>query len=81
MTKYPLVIVEWHDTVSFDKWVHFEELEAAAPALCVSEGRLVRQDADSLALIRDQSADGDVSGIVIPMGMVASLHVLVPPQE
>ncbi len=74
MRKYPLVLVEWHDTMTFSTWKSEKEPEKSP--LCVSVGWRLKSDRKSLVLTSMRSEGDCSSRQVIPKGCIHSIRRL-----
>lgn len=75
MKKYPLVIVEWQDTITHSGWVDWDKLDDVTIP-CISVGWKVKSDKRSITLSSMRSDDGCASRQVIPKGCIRSIRRL-----
>ena len=57
--KYPMVSVEWFDTVSNSSWSNFEELKNSDLATCITKGHLYSQSKGITRIFGDYSFSDD----------------------
>ena len=75
MRKYPLVLVEWDDTITHSGWVDWGDLrDCVIP--CQSVGWRVKSDPKSITLSAMRSEDGCAARQVIPKGCIRNIRKL-----
>lgn len=75
MKRYPLVAIEWDDTITHSGWIDWKDLKDCIIP-CQSVGWKIKSDRRSITLSAMKSKDGCAARQVIPMGCIRSIREL-----
>ncbi len=72
-----LFIVTWSDISSRADWVDEEEVDKAAPEVCLTVGWIIRDSPDQIVIADSVTESGDWGGItVIPKSVIKKKKIL-----
>jgi hypothetical protein len=67
--SYPLVLVVWHDAVSYDEWIEIEEFEGEC-ALIHSVGYMIREGESEITIAQNLDLSNKACSMTMTIPMM-----------